>query len=80
MWHLPELLGKYYGTIAEHTETGERVVFWNGFDYYTPEEVSEREKADGWEPEHGYNHVESQRDYEMALRFVENENKFERGS
>ena len=60
-WFIKPLCGKYYGTIVTD---GKRVVeVWNG---YTGK-VSQREIDEGWTPDYGFDHVESDQDYKMAL-------------
>lgn len=61
-WHIEPLNGKYYGT---------RVILGNGvIEVWTsgsrPLEPSEREIADGWTPDFGFDHVESAEDYANA--------------
>jgi hypothetical protein len=59
-WYISPLVGKYYGT---KISDGEReITVWNG---YTGT-VSEREIADGWTEEYGFDHVESDQDYKIA--------------
>jgi hypothetical protein len=61
-WNIEPLTGKYYGTRISN-DAGDLIVVWtNGS---CP--VSERELEEGWEEEHGYDHVESQKDYEYAI-------------
>jgi hypothetical protein len=55
------LRGKYYET---EVKVGDTIVC-----VHSPSsdlEVSEREKAEGWEPEHGWDHVERQSAYANA--------------
>ena len=59
-WYIEPLKGKYYGT---HVTDGElHIQVWTG---YTGK-VSEREVAEGWTEDYGYDHVESDRDYKIA--------------
>lgn len=70
-WVLSPLEGKYYGTKVENTKTGETASFWFGFRTYTEDEVSQREKDEGWNPfEQGYDHVEDRYSLEAAVTFV----------
>jgi hypothetical protein len=60
-WYIEPLRGKYYGTKVTDSE---RVIsVWTG---YTGK-VSERELAEGWTEDYGFDHVESDQDYKMAL-------------
>lgn len=56
--------GKYYGTQIELL-SGDTIEVWlslksAGYD------ASIREKANGWEPDDGFDHVETQESYEVA--------------
>ena len=66
MWSIRPLKGKYYGTILECSETDDIIEIWLSSDY-TP---SERELADGWTPDKGFDHVESQLSYKTALKLL----------
>lgn len=59
-WRIQPLNGKYYGTLV--SDGIKALVVWTG---YTGK-VSEREIAEGWTDEHGFDHVESDRDYKIA--------------
>lgn len=75
MWKVEPLEGKYYGT---RVSNGDRFIdVWTGFKGYTPEEVSIREKAQGWgkDGDYYFGHVESQFDYEIAVQIAEMLNK-----
>lgn len=77
MWKVEPLGGKYYGT---RVSNGDRFIdIWTGFDKYTPEEVSVREKAQGWgeDGDYYFDHVESQFDYDTAVQIAEMLNKKE---
>ena len=66
-WKLEPLKGKYYGTKVWNDETDELIEVWLS----SVLKASEREIEDGWEEEHGYDHVESQRSYEAAMIICE---------
>lgn len=68
-WKLEPLKGKYYGTRVINDWTGELIIIWLDLEDYG--KVSIREIEDGWEEEHGYDHVESQRSYEAAMIICE---------
>lgn len=56
------LKGKYYGTVVDIGRS--KVTVWLPFgDHYA---ASVREIANGWEPEDGFDHVETQESYEAA--------------
>ncbi|MFN7883262.1 MAG: hypothetical protein ACK5PF_09650 [bacterium] len=65
-WRLRPLKGKYYGSIIDIGAGS--VCVWQPvrLDY----EASDREIADGWTPDYGFDHVESQESYEVA-RLIE---------
>lgn len=68
-WYIEPLNGKYYGTKV--TNGQQFIEVWTG---YTGT-VSEREIADGWTEEYGFNHVESDRDYKIACIICDALNK-----
>ena len=77
-WVIEPLRSKYYGTVVRNTATNATVTFWTGFRNYTPDEISPREISNGWNGlDHGYDHVENVYDYDLAVRFCENENRYE---
>lgn len=59
-WYVEDLDGKYYGTTVTNGE--QLIKIWTG---YTGK-VSEREIAEGWTDDYGFDHVESDRDYKIA--------------
>lgn len=59
-WIIQPLNGKYYGTLV--SDGVKSLVIWTG---YTGK-VSEREIAEGWTDDYGFDHVESDRDYKIA--------------
>lgn len=61
-WSVEDLSGKYYGTRVV-SDNGGVIVVWTGFDNSG---ASIRERNDGWEEGDGYDHIESQRDFEIA--------------
>jgi hypothetical protein len=64
-WFIEPLKGKYYGT---RVTNGDAVVeVWTG---YTGK-VSQRELDDGWTEEYGFDHVESDKDYNIACVICE---------
>lgn len=68
MWAVLPLEGKYYGTICEDLDTGDRIVVW--LELHGNYTASKREIEAGWEPDHGYNHVELQASYDAAMCIV----------
>ena len=61
-WEIEPLQGKYYGTRIL-LDSGVIEVWTDGS---RPPKPSEREIADGWTPDVGMNHVESEEDYANA--------------
>ena len=61
MWSIKPLEGKYYGTKISNGK--DQITVWTSFS--TP--VSSREIEEGWDEDYGYDHVESEKDYRMAL-------------
>ena len=72
MWILEPLKSKYYSTKVIDTKTDAVVDIYIPFRNFTEDEVSEREKEDGWglDDELYYDHVESQASYEAAKKIV----------
>ena len=68
-WIIQPLSGKYYGTLV--TDGVKSLVIWTG---YTGK-VSEREIAEGWTDDYGFDHVESDRDYKIACVICDALNK-----
>ena len=63
VWRIRPLRGKYYGT---EIEVGDGLItVWTPNHYASPF-ASEREIAQGWEPEHGHDHVEDVQSYANA--------------
>lgn len=65
---LEPLEGKYYETVilvdlGNHRGLRISIGGWGG-------EASEREKKNGWEPDYGMDHVETQDAYEVAKKIV----------
>ena len=77
-WKVKPLAGKYYGTVVENTDTGAEFRLWLGMetDDYAP---SERELANGWDKELGYDHVELQKCYIAACIYADSLNQEELG-
>ena len=76
-WELDELPHKHYTTIVRNTKTDERIevcTFKFGDDY----RASDRELEDGWTDWHGFDHVELQGGYEMALVIRDALNKWDK--
>lgn len=68
-WCVEPLNGKYYGT---RVTDGKRLIeVWTG---YTGK-VSQRELDEGWTEDYGFDHVESDKDYQIALVICEALNK-----
>ena len=67
-WKIEPLEGKYYGTQIVN-EQGSVIKVWLG-EFNEGYRASDRELANGWEPDWGYDHVELQEDYEIALEIV----------
>lgn len=68
-WYVKPLKGKYYGT---RITNGEHLIeVWTGH----TGRVSEREIAEGWTDEYGFDHVESDRDYKIACIICDALNK-----
>jgi len=61
-WEIEPLQGKYYGTRIL-LDSGVIEVWTDGS---RPQKPSEREIADGWTPDVGMDHVESEEDYANA--------------
>lgn len=61
-WVLEPLHGKYYGSVVRIGQGAVRVWLPMSMTY----EASEREIANGWEPDHGFDHVETQESYATA--------------
>ena len=68
-WKLEPLQGKYYGTRIVNDWTDDDIVIWLAFQEDC--KVSDRELERGWDAQHGYDHVESQRSYEAAMIICE---------
>lgn len=68
-WYVEPLCGKYYGTRV--TNGKNIIIVWTG---YTGK-VSIREIEEGWTEEHGFDHIESDRDYAIACAIVDKLNK-----
>lgn len=70
-WVLKPLKGAYYGTVVYNTETEDVVEFWLDFRKYTPDEVSPREKENGWGADiEWYGDVESVFSLDAAVTFI----------
>lgn len=76
MWYIEPLDGKYYGTRIVNDETDEVIEVWLDFDSAS---ASVREIENGWEPDAGYDHVESARSYKAACVICDALN-FEQGN
>lgn len=65
IWKIKPLDGKYYGTKIENERTGELIEIWLplGIGGYR---ASNREIEEGWCPDHGFDHTETQRTYDAA--------------
>lgn len=61
-WSVLPLKGKYYGTVVD-LGRGKVTVWLPLGEHYA---ASEREIAEGWEPDDGFDHVETQESYEAA--------------
>lgn len=74
-WKIKPLSGKYYGTEIEN-DNGDRICIWTSFSTH----VSVRELEKGWDEDCGYDHYESQKDYEYALVICDVLNKMEKNT
>lgn len=73
MWYIEPLQGKYYGTRIVNTETDDLIEVWLTLKgEYKP---SSRELENGWTPDYGFDHAETQESYETALKIVEKLNE-----
>jgi len=70
MAKLLPLKGKYYGTEVL-LDSGATITIWTGLVGYTDYKASTREIACGWEPMDGFDHVETQRDLDIAQAIVD---------
>jgi len=61
-WFIHPLKGKYYGTVVD-IGRGKVTVWLPLGEHYA---ASEREIAEGWEPDDGFDHVETQESYAAA--------------
>jgi hypothetical protein len=64
-WFIEPLDGKYYGTRV--TNGDNVIVVWTGY----IGKVSQRELDEGWTEEYGFDHVESDKDYNIACVICE---------
>ena len=65
-WELDELTQKHYTTTVRNTKTDERLEVCT-FKFDQNYRASDRELESGWTDWCGFDHVELQRGYEMAL-------------
>ena len=73
MWQIEPLKGKYYGTRVVNTETDDLIEVWLSLKMGS--QPSSREFENGWTPDYGFDHVETQESYETALKIVEKLNE-----
>lgn len=68
-WSISPLEGKYYGSRVNLPD-GDVIVVWTP-DHFASPFASEREIANGWEPQDGHDHVEDRASYANSRLLVE---------